>query len=156
MSKHNLLSSADEHRRKEAKGHPDFIQTRLVICDVPEGKGGVVNKHLHVCPVRNIWALLSPEPGVYKALQNQLEHLQTREVRNHPMLTSGSLTWTKMTRRKYLCHRNVHFGMDLQVQPRLVVFEEQSRPGIHRWNIYVMCHHRFKVDQFHRKTTTDS
>lgn len=41
---HHLLSSADKHRREEAKSHPQFIQTRLVICDVSETRGGSLKK----------------------------------------------------------------------------------------------------------------
>lgn len=34
----HLLSSSNQNRSKETKGHPDFVQTGLVVCDVPETK----------------------------------------------------------------------------------------------------------------------
>lgn len=72
VRKRHLLSSANEHWCKEAKGHPQFIYTRLVICDVPEIQR---RKFKRSCPCLsvNIKTLLdssSPVPGVHKVLQN--------------------------------------------------------------------------------------
>lgn len=37
VSRH-LLSAADEHRGEEPEGHPELIDARLVVCDVPENQ----------------------------------------------------------------------------------------------------------------------
>lgn len=70
----HLLSSTDKNWCEEAKGHPQFINARLVICDVPETTGA---EFIFTTPP---WKPREPSflpvPGEHKVLQDQLEHLQ--------------------------------------------------------------------------------
>lgn len=99
---HHLLSSADKHRREEAKSHPQFIQTRLVICDVSETRGGSLKKQKRNTNVfTSTWVKTCFELSSYlyqgytkfsRTNSNTCEGGGSREVREDHIITSGCFT----------------------------------------------------------------
>lgn len=70
---HHLLSSTDQHGGQEAKCCPQFVNTRLVVCDVPEKESRV--KSRPAGGPASWWSFI-PVPGIHKVLQHQLKDLQ--------------------------------------------------------------------------------
>lgn len=151
--KHHLLSPADQHWREKAKGHPHFVHTRLVVCDVPEKPGDrSLYKHLlHVSVTKQQVGISSYLYQGYTKFSrtnsntcrneanesvNSAHHINIpvlkmirTEIRDKQWKAEDVLPHLFCHHWRYLCYGSIHLWMNLQVQPWLVVLKEQRRPG---------------------------